>query len=889
MHNNFLFTKPVLKYACIFFVAAIFISMIVPIRSSIAATSDQSIEYGERLADPGTSSASDMGFLDIPRLHDGRVWTDKSVSVNTGEDADDFTVTLSALSQSFFLSDGYVVPTDTVFIIDMSASMYQESISGRPRAAVLVDALNEAIQILLDANARNRIAVVAYGGRTGGYSRAQNVLPLGRPELITGAGGFFTYRPGASENYVDVNTTNRIISSVLIQGSTPTQRGILYGSRVLTSASDLTIPALNATGDPVTGSGGAPLMLTRKPNIILMTDGEPTMAWSDYLFENDPTDTSQNYGDGSFGETGVSLLTVLTAGHRKKTVYEYYYENNPFHNASVVNYDPGNEPVGFYTISLNDVPAPLLISAAMFPFDPDNTTSPGYADNADPSLNVGNYGGAYPSSPPAPMDSMGNLLRTFAAPGPASISFYAQFRVIFGTYTWQNVTINNSENLTLDDLAFADRFFPANDLQMLRDAFASITTDIQKQSYKVVTDSAPGHEAYDGYLVFSDVLGEFTEFRGITSLEFNGTAFDRSGFSHMLINNTGGTRGRYEEILYNHMNYGNMPGEPGFDSRSYVSQTRVTNLILSNINSGYLTADTGIKYYAYGNRNFAGGFFETDGSPAPRPAGAVAVVEVFPMVGTLSAPVLPGGITDLMYITLHVVTALENNTVFEEIISTDSAGNPLNRTLNKDDQMIRWYIPSILIPQRTVDPDTGNASGNLLPIRIGYKVGLNESRVLSGVPAMYISRHHNGDDVYFYTNRHPENVTLAFYKPHELNPYYLPGRPGFNERGISKSANPTGTAVQVSQFRHFFTPGEGRTDIRRLGNNGRLTLSGYDLPEYPPEPPFVPLDYPPDRPPVRAPQTGITDRTGIYIVLLILSLGLIFCTFMYWIFNKKTK
>jgi hypothetical protein len=46
-------------------------------------------------------------------------------------------------------------------------------------------------------------------------------------------------------------------------------------------------------------------------------------------------------------------------------------------------------------------------------------------------------------------------------------------------------------------------------LQTLRDAFLSITTDIQRKSYEAVTDTPPGRESFDGYLVFSDVLGEY--------------------------------------------------------------------------------------------------------------------------------------------------------------------------------------------------------------------------------------------------------------------------------------------------------------------------------------------------------------------------------------------
>jgi len=874
MQRKHLGKKAIRTFICLIFAAALLFPANVPLYMSYAESPSFIIDYESRVADPDTSSPSNMGFLNIPRLHDGRVWTDKSVQVNPDPGADDFIVTLSALSQSFSLSENYVVPTDTVFIIDVSGSMYMESIGGRPRIAVLVDALNEAVQILLDANPQNRIAVVAYGGRSGGFSRAENVISLGRPELMPGSTAFFAYRQVGTLHYLDVNTTNKAASSVLVQGSTPTQRGILIGSRILEAADSLTIPALDPLGNPVTDGSGNPEFVTRKPNFILMTDGEPTMAWSDYLFITEPNDTNQTHGDGSNGETGVSLLTILTAAHRKRLVHEHYYEYNPAHDSDVLNYSSsGNEPVGFYTISLNNVPPPLLISATMYPFIPGSTGEPGNADNATPSLNINTLAGAYPSGPPtfAPMDSIGTLLRSFIS--PASITFYIQLRLVYPNYIWQPLTIDNPQNLTLEELVYADRFFAADDLDTLRDAFLQVATEIQRQSYSAVTDLEPGQEEFDGYLVFSDALGEYMEFRGIFNFEFNNVSFSRAGFGEIIINNTGGERTAYEDILYHHMNYGNMPGNPGYNPLRYVTKTQVVELIQSNITAGYLASNNSLKYYAYGNRDFAGSVFNPDGTEAAIPADAVAVVDVFPMWGTLGSPVLDGGTTNLMYITFHVVTALDNNIVFEEVFSTDSAGNPLNRLLNKGNQLIRWYIPAGLIPQRKVNHSDGSQTGNLLPVRVHYKVGLNKQLVEAGVSEEYRALHSINEDVYFYTNHHPRNVTLAFYQPNEFNPYYQPGRPGYNERGIAKAANPTESASHVIQYRHTYASGAGRTDIQWLGNNGRMTV---DLPELPLTDGIE-----------KSPQTGTYHRFSPYVILLISGLVLT-CTGLFFICKKDS-
>jgi hypothetical protein len=581
----------------------------------------------------------------------------------------------------------------------------------------------------------------------------------------------------------------------------------------------------------VLDDGGAPLMVTRKPNIILMTDGEPTMVWEDYQFATTtPDETNQTHGDGVNGETGVSLLAILTAAHRKKLVYEHYFSNNTNHTSDTANY--GGEVVGFYTISLNDVPPPLLIATAMFPFDPANTSANGYVDSATPVLNQGIPGRPYP--PGAPMDSMGSLLRSFAAPNPQPISFYSQYRLSFGNYRWQSIpNIVNTHNLTLDDLAFADHYFPANDLQTLRDAFLSITTDIQRKSYEAVTDTPPGRESFDGYLVFSDVLGEYMEVRGVTGLEFDGANYDRSGFGTALIANTNGARTIYENILYNHMNYGNMPGDPGHDPARYMPEFQISALIQSNIDSGHVLEHNSLKYYARANRDYIGSFYSGGVEAAPPPGAAVAV-ELFPMRGMLDTPVNNGGETDLTHIVFHVVTALEDNTRLEEIMEFDGAGNPMRRMLNKGDQLIRWYIPASLIPQRKVEPDTGALSGNELPIRVRYVVGLNGARISGGISPEYKAANQvpgTDNDIYFYANHHPNNVAMAFYRAHTANPFYQLGRPGQEERGVVKADNPTDTAPHVSMGRHFADQ-SGIIDLHWLGNNGRLAIT----PDVPSEP-----------------------------------------------------
>jgi len=790
--------------------------------ATMLAPTSTSFQTTGRVSDPNTSE--NMGFVDVPRVHDGRIWTDKSVDV--GLESDDFTVTFSALSQSFPVTEGYSIPADTVFVIDVSGSMAnRDQVGGPTRIAILIEALNEAIGILQDANPDNRIAVVAYGGRSQGFGRVENVLALGR--YTATSGDFFTVS-GTTVNVGAVPVTsgsgsggNTLMSSLQVAGSTPTQWGIYYGSLMLEGAdTTVAVPVTDDTGT-VTGTE----IVTRRPNIILMTDGEPTMAWTNYTFASSPANPltpgplgaqliSENppavfVGDGSYGEIGVSLLTVLTAAHRQQQVLNHYF---PTGWATGQPFGQPAPDVGFFTIGLGVQPSQAATNLIRATMDPGS-----YAAAVDSNIRLGmSLPSPFTNNPFASTynPAMDILLNDFVGD---SMSFNVQRRQSFGSYNWDYslgnpaalATITNTAALTAADLDFADLFFEATNLDELREAFLSITTGIQVQSNDAVTnvDTSPD---FDGWLVFSDVLGEYMQFRGDLALTFDGTSYSRSSFD--LRNAT--VRAAYEPILLEHMNY----GLPAGDLR-LLSSGDITQLIDANLAQGNFSK---IVYYADQNRNFMG---------ANSSADAFAKVEVFPMMGELTSPVIPGGQTDLMYITFHVVTALQTATfseIFTPPVGPTGAQAPTSRSLQKGDQLVRWYIPASLIPQRTVDSVTGEVSGNTRPVRVSFIVGLDAAAVAAGVTPSYRSTNSTSDgSLYFYTNRWRGNqdVSLVFDMPHESNPFYNDGRPGFGDgRGtILKTSNPTATAQHVS-FDRSFTYNDMHVNLHWMGNNGRLTL-----------------------------------------------------------------
>ena len=116
----------------------------------------------------------------------GLVWTDKSVytneeapnfgSVSIGEN--NFLVALSAMASNKEIKGYSAIPTDTVFILDLSQSMDNSGY-----IPSMVTAANDAIDTLLKLNKHNRISVILYSGNSqngdSNLSHATTVLPLG--------------------------------------------------------------------------------------------------------------------------------------------------------------------------------------------------------------------------------------------------------------------------------------------------------------------------------------------------------------------------------------------------------------------------------------------------------------------------------------------------------------------------------------------------------------------------------------------------------------------------------------------------------------------------------------------------------------------------------------
>ncbi len=269
------------------------------------------------VADPSTMDEWKEIFLPngLPSTdYAGSVWTDKTVltagsnlpgGVTIGKD--NFLVALSALGTNSVVVGQGSVPTDTVFVLDVSNSMDAQELTD------MVNAANNAIRTLM-ANPGNRVSVIVFD------DSAQVVLPLDHytgatagnittPTFLTYSGS--TIYAGACVRSNRVTTHNGVIGSngeykgsARIGGGTYIQSG-LWAAWDQFNAVDEAYITENKT----------------VPAIILMGDGAPSYASEQFAAAD-----SQPEGDGYTNDIneGGGFVSMLSAATIKAKVEEKY-------------------------------------------------------------------------------------------------------------------------------------------------------------------------------------------------------------------------------------------------------------------------------------------------------------------------------------------------------------------------------------------------------------------------------------------------------------------------------------------------------------------------------------------------------------------------------------
>lgn len=338
------------KFLSVFLVLTIVFSLFAGLTVG-AATSNP---YYNKVADSDTLDGWRQFFGSTTNSTEnaGGVWTDKSVFVDnsafTGltdaygdtilpEVSDgSFLVTLSAIASNKSIVGYSHIPTDTVLVLDISGSMGPGN-GNNNAVADLVLASNAAITKLLELNNNNRVGVVLYSAEydEGNDEHYYTLLPIDRYT----ATGTVTYNNGTRFDTSDDITVGRYLETnsnyshngneISIASGVSNSTGVVGKKTVdvvggtfiqggLKAAADLFKGKADANDTVVAGDGfqGG---TQRKPVMVLMSDGAPTYASTNYTNPNNP-----NEGSGHYTYDSYAFLTQLTAAYVKEQITTYY-------------------------------------------------------------------------------------------------------------------------------------------------------------------------------------------------------------------------------------------------------------------------------------------------------------------------------------------------------------------------------------------------------------------------------------------------------------------------------------------------------------------------------------------------------------------------------------
>lgn len=527
------------------------------------ANTDGATNY---VADTSTADAykkifgmpGNAGSETISTRYSGRVWADKSVSAGDSvsfsgvdENGDgtayslekkyggDFLVTYSAMATSQEITQLPKIPVDVVFVLDFSGSMNwgqstQETVAGsdeyarsQSRLQAMVDSLNTTIATLVEDNPENRIGIAVFNGTASTLlelTEARNInAPSGNYLQIT---RFEPYESTSGKREADAtvhcNINNRDADTA---GGTNIQAGMDLGMSMLTGIDS----AYTYEGTTY----------TRIPNVVLMSDGAPTSfssatdaSWSPagsyrrqsgtlvrennnelYDVDIDSTTRSGSWwsrlasntiigrGDTSNPHSADGFMALLTASYKKSQITANYRQRAGTNNAP----NADNAYCRVYTIGFStDQQTPAMQEMVDVVLNPESTAL-GANSNADQVQEVSRAWENYRSN--------------------RETIVHGELGNNSGNYAYR-VEIPRNDSNNPDSLYYVDRYFAATNSDELNNAFQQITSAIT-DSAKIPTETTGGTQTplHDGYITYTDPIGDYMEVKGITGLLFGNTMF----------------------------------------------------------------------------------------------------------------------------------------------------------------------------------------------------------------------------------------------------------------------------------------------------------------------------------------------------------------------------
>ena len=700
---------------------------------------DPTIDHWKKLFGPDVLSTENAGGVWM----DKSVFTDASAFNGTGiamKDANSFLVALSAIAANKTVSGMSSTPTDTILVLDVSGSMNR---SYNDVAEDLVDAANQSISTLLATNEHNRVGVVLYSGSSSSDNNSDAailMLPLDR--YTTGTDNIYlTYSNNYSGETIGVDRDVRVSGTnqaparqnKTVVGATYIQNGVILAKDQFVADSNST-----TVTDPVQGT------LKRKPVVVLMSDGDPTLGSTNFTAPG-----QYDLGNGQSTSAALGFVSQLSISYAKELIKAKY-----------------NTECLFYTIGLGLGEDNSVAKSVLQPSSSTNAINAFWT-----SYNNASVGGT------VTVQGGWNAKRVTKISTPLSKDYVDKSIIVTSSTT---------------DLAGE-----------LKNAFQSIVETIQLQS-KYYPTLISENEDLSGYISFVDRVGKYMEVTDVKGVLINNTLFSGKDLAqNFKVGANGGALGTasdptalgHEMVAAVQARIGLKDADAArtlitlahqYGQLSYISDTEFSNYI---------------GWYANADGEFLG-FWHEGITTMPDPddealTDATRPAYIIRSYGYLGAVDEEHGVSasDMMYATVQVRKSIQTG---EEIVTfaVPAALIPVvtyNVSLNADNDLSDLEV-------------TGAEHPIALVYEVALDDSINEFTVMDIVSDQYLADHGNDDGtVSFFSNKYDHNNltgygttnTYAYFNPSRQNDkyYYLEDTAVYSDTNgtlYSGTSQPTG-------------------------------------------------------------------------------------------------
>ncbi len=483
--------------------------------SPVISDLDTSTKYSESLGDNASTEYA------------GRIWSDKSVysgdatfatfggrnttiKLNESKNGEDFLVAFSVLATSESVEGQTQAPVDVVLIMDISGSMSNSDSNmdnGKSRIYNLVQAANDTIDKLMALNPYTRVSVVVFS------NNATTLLPLDRYTKATTIErqwvqtGTFAWQGHWEETEVDlpyfslsrdtasinnavlytnaVNSKSDIIEiSSNVEGGTNIQVGLYEGMKILADEESTTA---NINGAEI----------QRIPSVILLSDGSPTYS-SDSRFWWAPADNN-NDGPGTDAYVGNGMKAILVGSYMKDAIDRNYGVAGSAYSTKVYT-------IGMGITNLLDDERDLAYI----------TLNPGHYWNLNTFNNtmkttIKNYWDSY---------TAGNNTGT--------LNINVGTRRNNKNYDKDYALTHPTTGYDVDPETgydYVDGYYGADNASAVTDVFNTIVSNISLSVPQVPTELKGSDPISDGYITYTDPIGEYMEVKDVKAIIYAGETF----------------------------------------------------------------------------------------------------------------------------------------------------------------------------------------------------------------------------------------------------------------------------------------------------------------------------------------------------------------------------